>query len=462
MSPAPRAALERAVAALGVEPVELPSGAGHDAAILALAGVPSAMLFVRSDAGRRQPRAGGAHRRRRRRARPCRRSRPRCASWRPHDRLGRARAAVAARPRALRPGHEPGRAAGRARPGRARAAATGTRIASSRRGTCSRPPPPRCSTPRSTPSACSPTSATGLARLARRAAGVRDARARRAGADLGRSRRSSSARARPSSCRSLTYGLYAAVCRRPAASSRACPPAGLAIDLDAVADAADRDGRPAGLDLRSEQPDGHADRAARPGTPSSTACRPDCIVVADEAYIDFAEPGAARRPAGATCVDGRAGDRHPLVLEDLRPRRPARWATRSPIPRSRGCSTSCRSRSTSTASRSPPGIAGVADPAFVERAARRGRRARASAAARRARRPPASPALPSHVELRARRARASTTSPCAPRCMRRGILMRGGTRVRPAGLRARDGRAARPVMRRAAAEIADALGRMLR
>jgi N-carbamoyl-L-amino-acid hydrolase len=31
--------------------VELPSGAGHDAAILAEAGVPSAMLFVRSDAG---------------------------------------------------------------------------------------------------------------------------------------------------------------------------------------------------------------------------------------------------------------------------------------------------------------------------------------------------------------------------------------------------------------------------
>ena len=30
---------------------ELPSGAGHDAAIFALAGVPSAMLFVRSDAG---------------------------------------------------------------------------------------------------------------------------------------------------------------------------------------------------------------------------------------------------------------------------------------------------------------------------------------------------------------------------------------------------------------------------
>ena len=51
MSDGPRGALARAVAALGVEPVELPSGAGHDAAILALAGVPSAMLFVRSDAG---------------------------------------------------------------------------------------------------------------------------------------------------------------------------------------------------------------------------------------------------------------------------------------------------------------------------------------------------------------------------------------------------------------------------
>jgi allantoate deiminase len=51
MSPVPKAALARAVAALGVEPTELASGAGHDAQILALAGVPSAMLFVRSDAG---------------------------------------------------------------------------------------------------------------------------------------------------------------------------------------------------------------------------------------------------------------------------------------------------------------------------------------------------------------------------------------------------------------------------
>jgi N-carbamoyl-L-amino-acid hydrolase len=51
MSAVPRAALARAISALGSEPVELPSGAGHDAQILGQAGVPVAMLFVRSDAG---------------------------------------------------------------------------------------------------------------------------------------------------------------------------------------------------------------------------------------------------------------------------------------------------------------------------------------------------------------------------------------------------------------------------
>jgi len=51
MHPGPAGALRRAVAASGFDPAELPSGAGHDAAILAEAGIPSAMLFVRSDAG---------------------------------------------------------------------------------------------------------------------------------------------------------------------------------------------------------------------------------------------------------------------------------------------------------------------------------------------------------------------------------------------------------------------------
>jgi len=51
MDPATAAAVRRAVAGLRLDPVDLPSGAGHDAAIMATAGIPSAMLFVRSDAG---------------------------------------------------------------------------------------------------------------------------------------------------------------------------------------------------------------------------------------------------------------------------------------------------------------------------------------------------------------------------------------------------------------------------
>ncbi|MDQ3889866.1 MAG: M20/M25/M40 family metallo-hydrolase, partial [Actinomycetota bacterium] len=47
----PRAALRRELGARRLPPVELASGAGHDAGILASAGVPSALLFVRSLAG---------------------------------------------------------------------------------------------------------------------------------------------------------------------------------------------------------------------------------------------------------------------------------------------------------------------------------------------------------------------------------------------------------------------------
>jgi acetylornithine deacetylase/succinyl-diaminopimelate desuccinylase-like protein len=48
MSSELRAALGEEIASRGLPLVELPSGAGHDAGILAAAGVPSAMLFVRS------------------------------------------------------------------------------------------------------------------------------------------------------------------------------------------------------------------------------------------------------------------------------------------------------------------------------------------------------------------------------------------------------------------------------
>jgi acetylornithine deacetylase/succinyl-diaminopimelate desuccinylase-like protein len=48
MAAEPRAALRAELEARGLPLVELPSGAGHDAAILAAAGIPTAMLFVRS------------------------------------------------------------------------------------------------------------------------------------------------------------------------------------------------------------------------------------------------------------------------------------------------------------------------------------------------------------------------------------------------------------------------------
>ncbi|MEO9175334.1 MAG: Zn-dependent hydrolase [Gaiellales bacterium] len=51
MSDGPTGVVRRAIARLGDEPFELASGAGHDAQILGMAGVPVAMLFVRSDAG---------------------------------------------------------------------------------------------------------------------------------------------------------------------------------------------------------------------------------------------------------------------------------------------------------------------------------------------------------------------------------------------------------------------------
>jgi N-carbamoyl-L-amino-acid hydrolase len=48
MADEPRAALRAELEARGLPLVELASGAGHDAAVIAAAGVPTAMLFVRS------------------------------------------------------------------------------------------------------------------------------------------------------------------------------------------------------------------------------------------------------------------------------------------------------------------------------------------------------------------------------------------------------------------------------
>lgn len=51
MAPDPTAALREAIAGAGLPVDELASGAGHDAMVLAAAGVPTALLFVRSLAG---------------------------------------------------------------------------------------------------------------------------------------------------------------------------------------------------------------------------------------------------------------------------------------------------------------------------------------------------------------------------------------------------------------------------
>jgi allantoate deiminase len=51
MSAEPLDAIRAAVHALGCEALELASGAGHDASVLAAAGIPTGMLFVRSGAG---------------------------------------------------------------------------------------------------------------------------------------------------------------------------------------------------------------------------------------------------------------------------------------------------------------------------------------------------------------------------------------------------------------------------
>jgi acetylornithine deacetylase/succinyl-diaminopimelate desuccinylase-like protein len=51
MSETVRAALRAAIEARGLPVVELASGAGHDAGVLAAAGVESGMLFVRAGSG---------------------------------------------------------------------------------------------------------------------------------------------------------------------------------------------------------------------------------------------------------------------------------------------------------------------------------------------------------------------------------------------------------------------------
>jgi N-carbamoyl-L-amino-acid hydrolase len=50
------ARLKAAARGLGLPDEEIPSGAGHDAAVFANAGIPSAMIFVRNEHGSHNPR----------------------------------------------------------------------------------------------------------------------------------------------------------------------------------------------------------------------------------------------------------------------------------------------------------------------------------------------------------------------------------------------------------------------
>ena len=425
----PRAALERAVSGARRRARRAAVGRGSRRADPRGRGRAERDALRAQRRGRREPRARGAHRRRRGRPRrPGARGRAARAGCRVIDWDALARPTLRGLVR-----YDPGQSRDSLRrappPRRARAAALerGSLRAAAR--TCSRRPRPRSSTPRSTRSASSPTSARGSP-LARRARRVPDAGARRAGADLvGRAglHRPGHAGRRPEpDLRPLRSGLG----RRRAASSRACPPPGSRS-----------------TSTPSPRPPSPSDARlvwiCDPNNPTGTLIArtawsafldrlpADCIVVADETYIDFADPGMRVRPRAGR--PRRApGDRHPLVLEDLRPRRPAPRLRRSRLPRSRGCSTSCRSRSTSTARRSPP-----ASPRVTAAALRRGspcaRRRRARAAHGRARAP--------RVPRASRRSRTSCSSSSAvddvavcDELMRRGILVRGGTEFGLPGL----------------------------
>jgi histidinol-phosphate aminotransferase len=101
----------------------------------------------------------------------------------------------------------------------------------------------------------------------------------------------------------LTYGLYAQVSAAAGASVTRVPPSGLHIDLDAVAGAA-RTNRARLVWLCD--PNNPTGSLIAPEAWSSFLERlpEDCIVIADEAYIDFAEP-ARRAPRQADVMEDR-------------------------------------------------------------------------------------------------------------------------------------------------------------
>ena len=102
----------------------------------------------------------------------------------------------------------------------------------------------------------------------------------------------------------LTYGLYASLSAAAGGIVTRVPPAGLAIDLRGLAEAADATGARVVWICDPNNPTG---TLVEPAAWADFLDRlpPDCIVVADEPYMDFADP-AVRVDRPQDVLDGRA------------------------------------------------------------------------------------------------------------------------------------------------------------
>ena len=249
----------------------------------------------------------------------------------------------------------------------------------------------------------------------------------------------------------LTYGLYAAVAAAAGGSVTRVPPAGLGIDLGAVADAAVATGA-------------RLVWICDPNNPTGTLIAPaawaafldrlpaGCIVVADEAYVDFADP-ALRADRLRDVVEGRA-----VILirsfSKIFGLAGLRLGYAISAPEVARLLDLVQEPFNVNRAALAAGIAGVADPGFVER--RRGEVAAARALLTSELAASGIAVHPSHsnfvlVELGG----ADDVAVCAA-LMRRGILVRGGTEFGLPGV-VRVTVAPESVTRRTAAELADVL-----
>lgn len=105
-----------------------------------------------------------------------------------------------------------------------------------------------------------------------------------------------------------TYGLYAQASRVAGANVALVPSPGLRLDLERVADEARRTGARLAWICDPNNPTG---ARVEPGEWRAflDAVGPDCVVVADEAYVDYVEPGERIRRE-----DDVDGGRHVVIL----------------------------------------------------------------------------------------------------------------------------------------------------